>query len=124
MLLILSLFACDLTKVGAYDCDAYCGEVLGKTEECATVAAEQECEDQGVESACGELTDEQLSSYAAQGREDWEGAARDDMLASCKEDIAAAGKTDAQCQAETATLNNITCDDLLSLLGTIQASAQ
>lgn len=124
MIWLLALFACDLSKYGAYTCDEYCGQVIGKTEECAEAAALAECEDAGIDSDCSVFTEEELAAYAAQGREDWAGASKEEMLASCQGDLASAGKTDAECQAETATLNNIECTDLLSLLGQIESSAR
>ena len=115
-LLLLTLTACDLfnpESVGAYTCDEYCGEVVSKTDECA----EQACAD---DPDCASYSDAEMTDYAAQGRDDWAGASRDEMLASCESDLAAAGKSDTECQTETAVLNNLSCDDLLGLLGQIR----
>lgn len=118
-LLLLVLTACDLfnaESVGAYTCDEYCGEVVDKTDECAEEACAADAE-------CASYSDAEMAEYAAKGRDDWAGASRDDMLASCESDLASAGKSDTECQAETAVLNNISCDDLLSLLGQIRDGA-
>jgi hypothetical protein len=118
------LAGCDqLEKVGAYTCDQYCDQVLAKTTECATAAAKEQCEAAGG-TDCDTLSEDELSAYAAEGRDDWAGASKDEMIASCEDDIASAGKTDAECQAETATINNLSCDDILDLLGEIAAAAQ
>lgn len=122
-MLLLLLAACDLTKFGAYTCDEYCGQVMDKTEECATQAAEEECAQAAGDSVCGELTEEQLSEYASQGRDDWAGKTRKDMLESCNADLESSGKADSACQAETATINNLTCDQILDLLGQIAEEA-
>ena len=108
-LLFIALTACDLfnaESVGAYTCDEYCGEVIDKTDECA----EEAC---AADPDCASYTDEEMAEYAAEGRDDWAGASRDEMLASCESDLASAGKSDTECQAETAVLNNISCTDLL-----------
>ena len=123
MLLALTLLACDLTQFGAYTCDQYCEQVLDKTTECTQQKLDQECTELG-ESACAELKESDVSDYASQSREDWAGQTREQMITSCKDDIAASGKTDASCQAETATINNITCDDLLNLIGALGESAR
>lgn len=116
-LLVLQLVACDLfdpENLGIYTCDEYCNQVLDKTDECA----EAECSANAAE--CGDYSEEDLSAYAAEGREDWEGASKKDMVASCNDDLDAAGKTDSECQAETAVVNNLSCDDVLSLIGGLQ----
>jgi hypothetical protein len=118
-LLFIALTACDLfnaESVGAYTCDEYCGEVIDKTDECA----EEAC---AADPDCASYTDEEMAEYAAEGRDDWAGASRDEMLASCESDLASAGKSDTECQAETAVLNNISCTDLLGLLGQIRDGA-
>lgn len=120
--LALTLLACDLLNpenVGAYTCDQYCEEVVAKTDECAQAAFESEC---AADPDCGEYSESELAEYAAEGRSDWAGAGQDEMIASCEADLAAAGKPDAECQAETAILNNLACDDILVLLGEIQAA--
>ena len=106
---------------GAYTCDEYCDQVLDKTDACAEEQYDAECAQ--APEACEEYSEEEMAAYAAEGRSDWEGASRDDMLASCNDDLAAAGKTDSECQSETAVLNNLSCDDILSLLGQIQSDA-
>jgi hypothetical protein len=119
MPLLLLTVACDLLNpeaVGAYTCDEYCGEVVAKTDECAQAACEADPD-------CAAYSEAEMAEYAAQGRDDWAGASSDDMLASCESDLASAGKTDTQCQAETAVLNNLTCDELLGLLGQIRDGA-
>ncbi len=118
------LAACDLfnpEQVGAYTCDQYCDQVVSKTDECAQQSFEDKC---AADTACGEYSESDLGDYAAQGRDDWAGSTKTDMVASCNDDLAAAGKTDTECQAETALLNNLTCDDILGLLGDMQAAAQ
>ena len=122
-LLPILLSGCDFEKLGAYTCDEYCEQVLTKTEECAEIAATDACEDAGG-TECGGLTDEQLGDYAATARSDWKDKSRVEMVASCNADIEAAEKTDAACQAETATINNLTCDQILGTLTTIAAAAQ
>lgn len=118
-MLLLLLAACiDLESLGAYSCDEYCEQVLDKTEECGEAVAQAECEAAGG-TDCSEFTEEQLAEYASQAREDWSGASRNDMVKSCKEDIAASEKTDASCQAETATINNLTCDQILDTIGSL-----
>lgn len=107
--LLFSLVACDLfnpEQVGAYTCDEYCDQVVGKTAECAEEQAKQ------------------VDEFAAEGREDWAGATEDAMVASCNDDLASAGKSDTECQAETALINNITCDEILRLLGNIKSAAE
>lgn len=118
--LFLTLAACDLLNpenVGAYTCDQYCEEVVAKTNECAQAAFESQC---AADPDCGEYSEEDLAAYAAEGREDWAGAGESDMVASCESDLAAGGKTDTECQAETAILNNLACDDILVLLGEME----
>lgn len=108
LILLLSLAACDLLdpeQVGAFTCDEYCDQVVGKTEECA---AEQSKE---------------VDEFAAEGREDWAGATATEMIASCNDDLESAGKSDTECQAETTVLNNLSCDDILGLLGDLQSGA-
>lgn len=122
-MLILLLAACvDLEKLGAYSCDEYCGQILDKTSECAEAAAKAECEAAGG-TDCDQFTEEQLAEYASVAREDWADSTRAEMETSCQDDIAAAGKTDAACQAETATVNNLTCDQVLDALGTLAEAA-
>ena len=107
--LFFSLLACDLLnpeQVGAYTCDEYCDQVVGKTVECAEEQAKE------------------VDEFAAEGREDWAGATTDAMVASCNDDLAAAGKDDTECQAETALLNNVSCDDILGLLGEMKSAAE
>lgn len=119
----LLLAACDLfnpESVGAYTCDQYCEQVVSKTDECAQQQFDESC---AQNPDCGEYSESDLGAYAAQGRDDWADAGKDEMVASCNDDLASAGKTDTQCQAETAVLNNLSCDDILSLLGDIQAGA-
>ncbi len=114
--LLLAFAACELfnpESVGAYTCDEYCGEVVSKTDECAEVACSENPD-------CASYNEAEMADYAAQGRDDWAGASRSDMLASCEADLSAAGKSDTECQAETALLNNLSCDDLLGLLGQIR----
>ena len=123
ILLAILLAGCNLEKLGAYTCDEYCDQVLTKTEECAEVAATQACEDAGG-TDCGGLTEEQLAEYASTARDDWADASRAEMIASCNADIEAAEKTDASCQAETATINNLTCAQILDTLSTIAEAAQ
>ncbi len=123
LLLSLLLPACDLEKLGAYACDEYCDQALDKTSECAEEAAQQECEDAGG-TDCDVFTEEQLAEYASVAREDWAESSRAEMIASCQTDIEEAEKTDAACQAETATFNNITCDQMLDTLSALAAAAQ
>ncbi|MDP2316078.1 MAG: hypothetical protein Q8P41_24490 [Pseudomonadota bacterium] len=124
MLLFSMLLAgCDLEKLGAYSCDEYCDQVLSKTSECAEVAAQQECVDAGG-TDCSGLTEEQLAEYASTAREDWADSTRAEMVASCQADIEEAEKTDTACQAETATINNLTCDQILDTLSAIAEAAQ
>jgi hypothetical protein len=117
MLLVL-LAACNLSRFGAYTCDEYCDQVLNRTETCAEEAALAECEAADVpdDFDCEEYSEDQLAQYASRGRPDWAGQTRVEMLESCEADIQTSGKSDASCQAETATLNNIACEDLLTLL--------
>lgn len=122
MLLVLIAACIDLTKFGAYSCDQYCEQVLDKTEECAEAAVQAECEAAGGMD-CGSLTDEELGEYVSSARSDWAAASRNEMVGSCKEDIAAAEKTDASCQAETATINNLTCDQVLDTLSALAQAA-
>lgn len=124
MLLLPFLFAgCDLEKFGAYTCDEYCDQVLDKTSECAEVQVQRECEAAGG-TDCDSFTEEQLAEYASTAREDWAEASRAEMVASCQADLAEAEKTDSACQAETATINNLTCDQILDTLSEIAESAQ
>lgn len=114
-MLILVLAACqylDPEKVGAYDCDAYCEQVLDKTEECAAEAA-----------GSSDVTDEEIAAYVAEARADWESSSKAEMIASCEDDVASSGKTDTECQAETATLNNLTCEEILDVLTTLADAA-
>lgn len=117
MLVLLSFLACDLLNpenLGAYTCDEYCDQVVSKTDECAQADCTANPD------ACGGYTEEDLAAYAASGRSDWEGASRDEMVSSCNDDLEAAAKSDAECQTETAIVNNLTCDEMLQLLGQIQ----
>ncbi len=127
MLLVLSLLACDLTQFGAYTCDDYCEQVLLRTETCTQAALDSKCEELGGTpeeiAACKQMTEGDVSEYAAQGQEDWAGQTRAQMVESCNADIAEAEKSDASCQAETATINNITCDDLIGLISALGESA-
>jgi hypothetical protein len=118
-MLLALLFACDLSRFGAYTCDAYCDQVLDRTQTCAAEMALAECEaaDVPADYDCEEYSEERLAEFASQGRPDWAGQSRTEMLDSCRADILASGKTDAACQAETATINNVACEDLLTLLG-------
>ncbi len=123
MLFFLAISACDLfnpESLGAFTCDQYCDEVVGKTNECAQAAFDEAC---AANPDCGEYAEGDLADYASEGRSDWAGATEDDMIASCESDLSAAGKTDTECQAETAVLSNLTCDQILELLGTIQSGA-
>lgn len=90
-MLWLLLAACDLESIGIYECDAYCEGVSGKAEECA----------------------------AAEGLsfEEFAGAEEATVLATCQDAVDDQGKTDAQCQLETGTLNNSSCDQIASLIG-------
>ncbi|MDP2309038.1 MAG: hypothetical protein Q8P18_23645 [Pseudomonadota bacterium] len=123
LLLSLVLAGCDLTKLGAYSCDEYCDQVLSKTSECAEQAAQDECEAAGG-TDCDAFSEEQLAEYASTAREDWAESSRAEMVASCQSDITEAGKTDTACQAETATINNLTCDQILDTLSAIATAAQ
>ena len=117
MFIFLSVLACELfdpENFGIYACDEYCDQVIAKTDECA----QAECSANS--DVCGDYSEEDLAEYAASGREDWEGASRDDMVLSCNADLETAGKSDSECQTETALINNFSCDDVLSLLGEIQ----
>jgi hypothetical protein len=127
--MLLSLLAlplltggCDLTKIGAYTCDEYCDQVVGKAQTCAQDAIHDECVAAG-ESNCDEMTQDQIADYISQARDDWKGKGKQEMIDSCNDDITAAGKTDASCQAETATINNLSCDDILGLIGDIAEAA-
>ena len=123
-MLLLLLAACiDLEQFGAYSCDEYCEQVLDKTEECAEQVLQSECESAGG-TDCETLTEEELAEYASRGREDWADATRTDMVKSCKEDIAGSGKTDAACQAETATINNLSCDQILDTISTLAEAVE
>jgi predicted nucleotide-binding protein len=102
-------------KIGAYTCDEYCEQVLDKTGECAQEQADAACA--ADPQACKDFSDEDLAAFAAQGNPDWEGKNRQQMVDDCNVDIA--DKDDAACQAETATLNNLSCDDILSLIGNL-----
>jgi hypothetical protein len=102
-------------KIGAYTCDEYCAQVLDKTEECAQAQADAECQQNA--DACHNFSDEDLATYASQGNPDWQGKGKEDMIDSCNTDLEEAGKSDTECQAETATLNNLSCDDILGLIG-------
>lgn len=116
--MLFLLLGCDLEKLGAYDCSQYCDQVIAKTEECASEYATAQCEAEGVPAEqCDPDAWGEVQEYAGQAREDWEGADRDQMVASCQEDIEESGKADTTCQAETATINNLTCDQILDLLG-------
>jgi len=123
LLLSLLLAGCNLEKFGAYTCDEYCEQVLSKTSECAEEAAQQECLDAGG-SDCEAFTEEELAEYASTAREDWADATRAEMVASCQADIEKAEKKDSACQAETAAINNLTCDQILDTLESIAESAQ
>lgn len=104
---LLILAACvDLEQLGVYSCDEYCEQVLDKTEECAAEA------------------DAELAEYASTARDDWAGKERADMVASCQADVVDAGKTDTECQAETGTINNLTCDQILDVLSGLASAAQ
>lgn len=119
MIFFLSFLACDLLNpenLGIYTCDDYCDQVVTKTEECAVAQCEADPESCGG----GEFTEEDLAAYAASGREDWEGKSKRDMVGSCNDDLEAAAKSDTECQAETALINNLTCDEMLTLLGDIE----
>ncbi|MSQ04045.1 MAG: hypothetical protein EXR71_19520 [Myxococcales bacterium] len=126
MLSLLSLFSllgCELfsaESVGAFTCDKYCDEVVAKTNECAQAAFEEQC---AADPDCGDYAESDLAAYASEGRSDWADASSDEMVASCESDLSAAGKTDSECQVETAVLNNLTCDEILQLLGTMQSGA-
>jgi hypothetical protein len=123
LLLSLLLAGCDLEKLGAYTCDEYCDQVLSKTSDCAEEAAQQECLDAGG-TDCDVFTEEQLAEYASTAREDWAESTRAEMVASCQADIEKAEKQDSACQAETATINNLTCDQILDTLSAIATAAQ
>ncbi len=118
MLFLTLALACDLSKFGAYDCEAYCDQVIAKTETCTQAAIDAQCAELG-DTACKAATESDLSTYASQSRSDWAGQGRRELVDSCNADIAESGKTEAQCLAETGTINNITCDDLLGLLETL-----
>jgi hypothetical protein len=116
--MLLFLLGCDLTQIGAYTCDEYCDQVISKTEECAAVYAADACEAEGVPAdQCDSDAWEEVQAYAGQEREDWASANRNEMVGSCQEDLEASGKSDTTCQAETGTLNNLSCDQILDLLG-------
>jgi hypothetical protein len=119
-MLLLSFLACDLFNpeaVGAFDCSAYCDQVVSKTETCSAEYYQDLCDDSGMDSACAMASDEQLSEYAAQGNEDWEGKSRDEMVGACNSDLAENPKTEIECQSQTAALNNTSCQQILSLIG-------
>jgi hypothetical protein len=123
MLLTIALLGCDLTKVGAYDCSEYCDQVIAKTQECGEQAAHDQCvEAGGTEEECSATSWEDVQAYAGEAREDWADASKDDMIASCEQDIEESGKTDASCEAETATINNVTCDQILDTIETLSSS--
>jgi hypothetical protein len=115
-MLIVLLAACiDLESLGAYTCDEYCGQVIDKTAQCAEEAAIAECE-AAAETDCPEFSDAELGEYAASARTDWADASRAEMVASCDADIQASGKSDTECEAETATLNNLECSQILDVI--------
>lgn len=121
-MLFLALLSCQLVNpeaVGAYDCSAYCDQVVSKTETCSAEYYQDVCDDSGMDSACAMADDEQLAEYASQGNSDWKGKSRADMVGSCNADLAADPKTELECQASTATLNNMSCDQILALIGDI-----
>ncbi len=115
MLFLTLVLACDLSKYGAYDCEAYCDQVLTKTETCTQESIDAQCAELG-DAACKTATEGDLSEYASQGRSDWAGQSRRELVDSCNSDVAASGKSEAECLAETAAINNITCAELLGLL--------
>ncbi len=117
-MLILSLLACELfdpSKVGAYSCSEYCPQVIDKTDACAEAQYEAECAK--LDSGCPEYSEDELQAYAAEGNGDWGTKSKEEMLSSCEADLAASEKSETQCNAETATINNLSCDEILGLIG-------
>jgi hypothetical protein len=107
----------DPATYGAVTCDEYCGEVLDRVEVCAQEQAETDClAAGGTQAECSQnISDQEMSAYASEGNASWDGKSRAQMVASCKDSVSV--KSEAQCAAETATINNLSCDDLLGLIG-------
>lgn len=100
--MLIFLMACDLLdpeKAGIYGCDEYCGQLVDKADECATEA--------GVT----------LDEFAAQANGDWKGKGKSEIIDACNEKIV--DKPESECQAETGTFNNLTCDQILSTMGAL-----
>lgn len=98
--MLIFLMACSLLdpeKAGIYGCDEYCDQLIGKADECATEA--------GVT----------LDEFAAEAVGDWKGKGEQEIIDACNEKIA--DKSETECQAETGTFNNITCEQILSTMG-------
>ncbi len=86
-LLVLMMNGCILEAIGAYTCDAYCSGISDKVENCA--------EDEGLTF------------------EDFAGGDKATVLDKCQDEIDGRGLSDLQCQAETATINNLSCDQIV-----------
>jgi hypothetical protein len=94
--------ACNLLnpeKAGIYGCDQYCDQLIGKAETCANEAGLS------------------LDEFAADADPEWKGKGKQEIIDSCNEKIK--DKSEASCQAETGTFNNLSCDDILSTIGTL-----
>lgn len=117
-MLILSFLACELidpAKYGAYSCADYCGQVVDKADSCAEQKYEDECAQ--LDSGCPEYSEEELQAYAKEGNADWGTKSKSEMLSSCQDDLDSSGKSEAECNAETATINNLSCDEILNVIG-------
>ena len=88
LLPLVLLAACDLTKVGIYGCDEYCDQMIDKAIGCAA--------EQGVS----------FDEFAGDSQEAIQG--------DCQ--VEADELDEASCQAQTALINNATCDQLIGLM--------
>jgi hypothetical protein len=88
LLPLFLLAACDLTKLGVYGCEEYCDQLIDKAVTCASE----------------------------------EGISFDDLVGDSQETIDGECQVEveqfdeAECQAQTALINNATCDQIVGLM--------
>jgi hypothetical protein len=101
LIFLLSCQYLNPEKAGIYGCDEYCEQLISRTEVCA--------DEEG-------LTVDEL---VATVKPDWEGLSRDEIITNCDQMITDQGKSEASCQTETGTFNNLSCDDIIGVWDTV-----
>lgn len=111
MFLILLLGCNLLDKIGAKDCEEYCQTLIDKADACAQERYDEACAS-GDTAICNDDANA-IGDWVSSVKPDWADQGADEMVDSCNSEIASS-KTEAECLAETAAINNLTCDQILT----------